>query len=106
MADINNKEIASRIARRFAEFLKQYYHIHSVYLYGSYAKGINHEDSDIDIAVVAEDFTGDLVEDIFKLMKLRRQVHYKIEPHPFLLEDFNKTNPLAREIIETGIRIM
>jgi uncharacterized protein len=71
MADIYNREIASTIARRFVEFLKKNYSLHSVYLYGSYAKGNFDEESDIDIAVVADDFTGDIVEDIFKLMKLR-----------------------------------
>jgi uncharacterized protein len=37
---------------------------------------------------------------------LRRQVDNKIEPHPFSLKDFNKANPMAKEIIETGIKIM
>jgi predicted nucleotidyltransferase len=106
MADIYNREIASTIARRFVEFLKKNYSLHSVYLYGSYAKGNFDEESDIDIAVVADDFTGDIVEDIFKLMKLRRQVDNRIEPHPFSLKDFNKENPMAKEIIETGIKIM
>ncbi len=94
------------IVRRFVEFLKQNYELHSVYLYGSYVKWNYNEDSDIDIAVVAEGFTGDIVEDTFKLMKLRRQVGNRIEPHPFSLKDFNKENPMAKEIIETGIKII
>jgi uncharacterized protein len=39
-------------------------------------------------------------------MKLRRQIDNRIEPHPFPLKDFNKTNPMAKEIIETGIKIV
>jgi predicted nucleotidyltransferase len=106
MADINNREIASIIAKRFAEFIKQNYNLHSVYLYGSFAKGNYSEDSDIDIAVVAEGFTGDVVEDTFQLMKLRRHIDNRIEPHPFSLKDFTKTNPMVQEIIETGIKII
>jgi predicted nucleotidyltransferase len=39
MASFNDRVVAERIARKFAEFLKQNYNIDSVYLYGYYAKG-------------------------------------------------------------------
>lgn len=35
----------------------------AAYLYGSYAEGSARPDSDIDVALVSEDFTGDLLED-------------------------------------------
>ena len=38
---------------------------------------------------MADGFSGDLVEDTFKLMKIRRNVDKRIEPHPFCVEDFN-----------------
>lgn len=63
-------------------------------------------DSDIDIAVVADGFSGDLVEDTFKLMKIRRSVDKRIEPHPFLTEEFNENDPMAKEVMDTGIRII
>lgn len=44
-----------------------------IYLYGSYAKGNYSSDSDIDIAVVGD--------------------------------DFSTSNPLAREIMKTGIKV-
>ncbi len=47
-----------------------------------------------------------LIEDTFALMRLRREVDLRIEPHPFLISDFTENNPVAREIMETGIRIL
>jgi len=55
--------------------------IESVYLFGSYAKGTPHEDSDIDIALVVNHFEGDFFEVMPLLWKLRRQVDWRIEPH-------------------------
>ena len=106
MDQIITLEQAKIIAAKFAEFVTKQYNVKQVYLYGSYAKGIYDNDSDIDIAVVAEDFTGDLFEDTFSLMKVRRNVDYKIEPHPFTVEDFTVENPTAKEVMETGIRII
>jgi hypothetical protein len=40
-----------------------------------------------------------------QLMKLRRQIDLRIEPHPIILKDFNSFNPLANEIKQTGIEI-
>jgi hypothetical protein len=40
-----------------------------------------------------------------QLMKFRRQFDSRIEPHVFRAADFDTSNPLAGEIIETGIEI-
>lgn len=94
------KEI-ERIAGQYAELLKKEMNIDSIYLYGSYIKGDYTEDSDIDIAVFAEEFTGDIVEDTLKLMKLRRKIDNRIDPHPFK----NHEDPFVEEIIDTGVKI-
>ncbi len=39
-----------------------------VILYGSYSNGSHDIDSDIDVAVISPDFTGDRIEDQFSLM--------------------------------------
>lgn len=94
------------IALKYAEVIKDHIELHSLYIYGSYAKGNYTKDSDIDIAVIADGYTGDLIEDTFKLMKIRRSVDNRIEPHPFLIEEFNENNPIAKEIMSTGVRIV
>jgi len=97
---------ASTIARRYAKHLQdKEINPREVYLFGSFAKGTNHVDSDIDIAVVSDSFTGNSVEDMANLLYLKCDVDYRIEPHPFLPENFTTDNPFAEEIIRTGIRI-
>lgn len=102
---INIKEI-ELIAKKYAELVKQEMNVASIYLYGSYVKGTNSKDSDIDIAIIGDEFTGDPVEDTMKLMKIRRKVDIRIEPHPFSVEDFDYTNDYVQEILDTGIKIM
>lgn len=75
-----------------------------VYLFGSHAKGGNHPDSDIDIAAVFGKVT-DTFELQVQLMKIRRHYDTRIEPHVFKAEEFNPSNPMASEIIKTGIEI-
>jgi uncharacterized protein len=106
MADVNVRSQVNQIALQFAICLQESMKLHSLYIYGSYAKGHFTEDSDIDIAVVADGFSGDLVDDTFMLMKIRRKVDNRIEPHPFSLNEFNENDPVAREIIRTGIRVV
>ncbi|MCR4427532.1 MAG: nucleotidyltransferase domain-containing protein [Firmicutes bacterium] len=106
MADRQTQDMIKEIGRKYAEVLQRKVNLRGLYVYGSCAKGTYDNDSDIDIAVVADDFTGDMIEDTFTLMKLRRQVDMRIEPHPFLPSDFTEKNPMAREVMQTGIRIV
>ncbi len=80
--------------------------VESAFLFGSYSKGTSDEWSDIDIALVSGIFTGDRIRDRDKVRKFTRRVSSMIEVMPFSIEDFNDTNPFAREIIKTGIRIL
>ncbi|KJS82382.1 MAG: nucleotidyltransferase [Peptococcaceae bacterium BICA1-8] len=106
MASFNDIETIKLIARQFAELVKSQMNIKSVYLYGSVVKGANTEDSDIDIAVIGDDFTDDPIADTFKLMKIRRKIDNRIEPHPFKSSEFDKSNPFVAEILTTGIKIV
>lgn len=74
------------------------------YLFGSYAKGNEHSDSDSDIAVVIGKM-DDFFDVQMQLMRLRRKIDLRIEPHPILEGDFNIQNPLAYEIQNTGIEL-
>lgn len=87
MADFIIRDQIIDIAGKYAEVLKKEFIIHGLYLYDSYVKGTFTSDSDIDIAVIAENLSGDLFEDTLKLMKYRRIVDYRIEPHPFLVSE-------------------
>ena len=95
---------AVNIAREFAALVKANYDCKQVFLFGSYANGTYHEESDIDIAVILKEFEN-LIDIQLELMRLRRKIDSRIEPHPFRERDFNITNPVVHEILEHGQRI-
>ena len=80
-------------------------HIQQAYLFGSYAKGTADEWSDIDLALVTDGFIGDSFDFRFMLAKLARSIDPDIEPHPYLISEFNESNPVAGEILKNGERI-
>lgn len=75
------------------------------WLFGSYAKGLQREDSDIDIAIVLNN-TDKITFDIeVKLMVLRAGEETLIEPHAFTKDDFDVNSPIINQIINNGERI-
>jgi len=99
-----NIEILNSIEKYIKEISK-YYKIDSIILFGSYAKGTNTEDSDIDIAIISSDIK-DKFDDMAKLMRLRREIDLRIEPHPIKTEEFRENEtPFIDEIIKTGIEL-
>ncbi len=79
--------------------------IERAYLYGSYARGEETDDSDIDIAIVSSDFSDDRFTEALRLKALRWKIDMRIEPMPISPEDFNESNPLVSEILSYGILI-
>lgn len=103
MAKRADKKIIYNIIKRYLSVLKaNNINLRKVYLYGSYVRGNFCKDSDIDLAIIADNFTGDIIKDQLLLMKLRRKVDTRIEPHPFSEKDFKPDNPLFKEIVENG----
>ncbi|MBI5214718.1 MAG: nucleotidyltransferase domain-containing protein [Ignavibacteriae bacterium] len=101
---MDNRE-ALTIAKRYAESINRKYDSVRVYLFGSYIRGNYHDDSDIDIAVVFKEYDNTL-EIFLELMRLRRSIDSRIEPHPFREQDFTYSNPLACEILKYGKSIV
>ncbi len=99
-----DKGAALNIARIYANVVRDKYSLIKVILFGSYAKGNFNEDSDIDIAVVFKDFDN-LLDMQLELMRLRRKIDSRIEPHPFRESDFDLSNPIVTEIIKYGEEI-
>ena len=96
-----DKRDALNIASKYADAVKSKYDFVKIILFGSYAKGTYHEDSDIDIAVILKDYNN-LIDIQLDLMRIRRKIDSRIEPHPFREKDFDITNPLVNEIIKYG----
>lgn len=99
-----DKREAIRIAQRYISNLTDKYNIECAYLYGSFAKGTNHADSDIDLAIVISSIP-DIIDVQIDLMQMRTDDDLLIEPHPFRTEDFNFNNPVVAEILNNGIEI-
>jgi len=78
--------------------------VKKAYLFGSFASGKEREESDIDIAVIVENMP-DFFSTQRLLMRLRRNIDLRIEPHPIMEQDFNSSNPFAWEIEKTGIQV-
>lgn len=100
------REIHENVAR-FAESLKEHrIRVWRMYLFGSYTKGTFDDDSDIDLAVfLDEDDINGFNENVM-LMKIRRPIDLRIEPHAFARTDFDETDPFVNEIVRTGERII
>ena len=102
------KSISSEIMesiKKYIEKVSKYYKIEAIILFGSYAKGTENKDSDIDIAVISSDFS-DIIEDGAKLIGLTWKIDTRIEPHPITTEDFEKvSNPFVKEVVDTGIKV-
>ncbi|MBU1368619.1 MAG: nucleotidyltransferase domain-containing protein [Bacteroidetes bacterium] len=100
-----DKNEAIRIAKRYIDSISDKFQIESAILFGSFAKGTNHPDSDIDIAIVFKT-VDDIIDLQIQLMQLRSDDDLLIEPHPFKISDFNNSNPLVAEIKKNGIEIL
>ena len=75
-------------------------------LFGSYANGSYNELSDIDIAIVSDQFEGIRFNDRNRIRKYKFEVNPDIEPLPFTKKNFTKEDPFVKEILETGLRIV
>ncbi len=75
------------------------------WLFGSYARGNQHDDSDIDIAIVLQDDGIHSFETEVKLMTLRQGEETLIEPHTFSKNEFDYNLPIVNQIMKYGERL-
>ena len=91
--------------QKYIEKISQYYKIEAIILFGSYAKGTENENSDIDIAVVSDDF-DDIYDCMAILMGMTWDIDARIEPHPIKKKDFDEESDyFIKEVIDTGIKV-
>lgn len=95
-----DKEAVVKLAERYALEVVKMLNPQAVVLFGSYAKGTAKADSDIDIAVILNDFTGDYLEIYKQLYRLRRDISADIEP--VLLDSSRDDSGFVAEVLKTG----
>lgn len=79
-------------------------HIRKVILFGSYANGFPKKYSDIDLAIVSDDFTENPIHNHRLIIDAAIKYH-KIEVHLFDTKYFVEGDPFIEEIIKTGIEL-
>jgi len=101
MSKIGAKEIVEKYARKLKE---KNIPFSSIYLFGSFSRGEERKDSDIDVAVVLRKRRTDKL--VGKVGVATIGIDTRIEPHIFSEKDFKtKATPLIEEIIETGVKL-
>jgi len=93
-------------ARQYAQLVKESdlpISIDKAYLFGSFAKGTPHKDSDIDIAFVVSNWTGGYFDTVVPIWRLREDVDLRIEPH--IIDPEEDYAYFLNEIQRTGILI-
>jgi len=87
----------------YKKLLSRHFDIEKLFLFGSYARGNQKTDSDIDVAIVVSTLDKDFFSYAPLLWKLRREIDDRIEP--VLFDKGRDSSGFLREIMETGIEI-
>ena len=97
-------EIVGDYAR---EIEAQGVHLNMVIMYGSFAKGTQHEWSDIDVALVADEFIGVPFIDhqLFPYIGIKKP-YIRIEAMTYPTDYFRESDPFIEEIKKEGIVIL
>jgi uncharacterized protein len=101
-----DKNDAVRISKRYLQrVLNSGLGFSEAWLFGSFAKGNQHENSDIDIAIILNDNINNSFETEVKLMIIRKGDETLIEPHTFTKAEFDYRIPIVNQITKYGVRI-
>ncbi len=97
-----DKENVIKLVKQYSKLVVTNMLVNKIILYGSYARGNYDKDSDIDVAIVVpkSSISKDIIEDMSKLFKLRRNISTDIEP--ILLIDGEDTSGFLDDILEYG----
>ena len=90
-------------AKKYVELINKHFDTEKIILFGSYAKGNWHKDSDIDIAVIVDNITDDFLSISTMLNKLTRNIDYRIEP--VLLEKDDDRSGFLSTILLYGLTL-
>lgn len=96
---------AIEIGKKYLRILLQHkYPVNRVILFGSYAKGNPHPDSDIDLAIILKELQDPFQTQV-DLLKLTWNFNTLVEPHPYDEDDYNSSQPIIKQIRQIGIEI-
>jgi len=94
------------IIQRYVQELRNHdISVNEAILFGSFVKGTAKLESDIDVALISDSFTGDRFDDRRRIVPFRRKIDSRIEPMPFSPAGFAEGGNLVDDIKRTGIKI-
>jgi len=68
--------------------------------------GKSPNNSDIELAIVSDSFTGSRYDDRVKLNPYILKINTNLEIHPFSSKEFKANNSFAKKIMKSGKRIL
>lgn len=98
-----DKSEVVNILIKYKTLVSKHFDIDKLILFGSYAKGNQRDDSDIDVAVIVNSIDQDFFSYAPLLWKLRREIDDRIEP--ILIEKNNDESGFLKEVLTTGLII-
>ena len=105
---VTDSKTITTIVQQYIDDVKKAMPIDKVYLYGSYAKGTQHQNSDIDLCFFSHAFESrrnfDILTELFYL-KIKYDKEILIEPYAFPVSELYNDNPFVKEILRTGREI-
>ena len=99
---MDQKEVI-RILIKYKSLVSRHFNLDQMLLYGSYASNSASRNSDIDVAIILNEFKEDYFSVVPKIWKLRKEIDPRIEPHVF--EKGKDRSGMLAEILRTGIVI-
>lgn len=89
-----------KIVSQYKALVSSHFDVDKVILFGSYSRGTQSNDSDIDVAIVVNTISNDFFTYAPLLWKLRLQIDKRIEP--VLLINGEDESGFLQEILQTG----
>ncbi len=99
---MDKAEVITKL-KRYKKLLSQYMSFDKMILFGSYARGSQREDSDVDVAIIVDEMQGDYFSTRPLLWSVRREVDDRIEP--ILFETKHDESGFLEEVMRNGILI-
>ncbi len=97
---------AMATAKKFADLVRQKYQVDGAYLFGSYAKNVANEGSDIDVCIVSPNFGNNYSAEEMELIKMAVTLDARISPVPYSPQDLlDRYSQLAFEITTHGVPV-
>jgi predicted nucleotidyltransferase len=94
---------ALEIVGKYKKDLSRKMNFQEMIFFGSYAKGIPHEESDLDVAVIVSELDDDFFTKRMFMWKVRRSIDNRIEP--VLLSSNNDESGFLETVRKAGIPV-